>query len=96
LSDHVKEWIEHCEDKFQYPNLFDSKLYSFEIEACKPDKKVFLEILKRLNEKPEHCIFVDDSQINIDGAKKLGINTILFKNSEQLKKDLALFSIFVN
>lgn len=96
LSDHAREWIEYCEKKFKYHKLFHSKVYSFEIEARKPDEKTFFEILKRLNEKPETCLFVDDLQKNIDGAKKLGMDTILFKNPKQLKRDLKKFSIFLD
>ena len=94
LSDHAKEWVAHCETRFDYHKLFHSTLYSFEVETCKPDRKVFEEILKRLGARPKECLFIDDWLPNLIGASKLGINTLLFKSPETLKQDLA--SIGVN
>ncbi len=39
LSNHAKEWIVFCEEKFDFEKLFDEVLYSFEIKAIKPDKR---------------------------------------------------------
>jgi hypothetical protein len=33
-------------------------------------------------------IFIDDLQVNVDGAKKQGIDAILFTSQEQLEKEL--------
>ena len=96
LSVHSKEWIDYCEKKFNFHKLFHSILYSFEIEICKPDERAYKFILKRLKVKPEECLFVDDSPKNIEVAKKLRINTILFKNSNQLKEELSHFLIYLN
>jgi len=88
LSVHSKEWVDHCEKKFQYHKLFHSVVYSFEVEVCKPDKKSYEHILEKLKVKPEECLFIDDSKKNILSAKEMGITVIHFKNPAQLKKDL--------
>jgi len=88
LSVHSKEWIDYCEDKFDYHKLFDSVLYSFEVAVSKPDKKSYLLILEKLDAKPKECLFIDDRKGNIIGAKELGMETIHFKDSGQLKKEL--------
>jgi HAD superfamily hydrolase (TIGR01509 family) len=96
LSDHSREWINHCNNKFDYHKLFHSTQYSFEVECCKTDKKAFELMLKKLSENPENCLFVDDSEKNISTAKSIGLNTIQFKNPEQLKKELVSFSITID
>lgn len=96
LSDHSREWIEHCNDKFDYHKLFHSTQYSFEVECCKTDKETFELLLEKLDEKPENCLFIDDSKKNISTAKSIGLNTIQFKNPDQLKKELTSFSITVD
>ncbi len=93
LSNHSKEWIAHCEKKFDYHKLFNSVLYSFEIGICKPDKRAYEKILEKLNAKPGECLFIDDSRKNIQAAKELGINTILFKSNNQLTDDLLKFGV---
>jgi len=96
ISDHSKEWIDHCNNKFDYHKLFHSTQYSFEVECCKTDKKTFELLLKKLGEKAENCLFIDDSEKNINVAKSIGLNTIQFKDSEQLKKELISFSIKID
>lgn len=91
LSDHSREWIEHCNKKFDYHKLFHSTQYSFEVECCKTDKKTFEILLGKLGERAEDCLFIDDNENNINTAKSVGLNTIQFKNPDQLKKELALF-----
>jgi epoxide hydrolase-like predicted phosphatase len=93
LSVHSREWVKHCEDKFDYHKLFDSVVYSFEIEVCKPDKKSYQHIIEKLKVKPEECLFIDDSKRNIDSAREMGIRVIHFKNSDQLKEALEVLGI---
>ena len=45
-------------------------------------------VLKKVRFKPEECLFIDNTQKNLDAAKKLGIKTILFNDSKQLEKRL--------
>ncbi|MFZ2193716.1 MAG: HAD family phosphatase [Candidatus Moraniibacteriota bacterium] len=91
LSDHSREWIDHCNKKFDYHKLFHSTQYSFEVECCKTDKKTFEILLGKLGERAEDCLFIDDNENNINTAKSIGLSTIQFKNPDQLKKELALF-----
>jgi putative hydrolase of the HAD superfamily len=65
------------------------KVYaSCETGVKKPYKKAFKVVIKDAKIKPEETIFIDDTKKNIDSAKKLKFNTILFKNNNQLIKDL--------
>jgi putative hydrolase of the HAD superfamily len=96
LSDHSREWIDHCNSKFDYHKLFHFTQYSFEVECCKTDKKTFELLLKKLDEKPENCLFIDDSEKNVAIAQSIGLNTIQFKNPEQLKKELISFAIIID
>ncbi|MFA7707942.1 MAG: HAD family phosphatase [Candidatus Pacearchaeota archaeon] len=93
LSVHCREWINYCNKKFNYHELFDSISYSFETSVCKPDKKAFKIILEKLDTKPEECLFIDDSLKNIQSAQELGLNTIHFKNPVQLKEELISFGV---
>lgn len=67
---------------------FENIYRSFEIGYKKPNKEAFLHVLKKIGSEPEECIFVDDLKTNVDAAKELGINGIIYKNLGQLKKDL--------
>ena len=93
LSVHAKEWVDYCQQKFGYHELFHSKLYSFEVAASKPDKKVYCLILQKLKSAPEECVFIDDHPENLAPAREMGMKTILFGNAGQLKTDLAVLGI---
>lgn len=88
LSIHAKEWIEYCEQKFNFHELFDVLSYSYEDKVSKPDPASFLNVLKKLNALPEECIFIDDSKTNIAAAEKLGIKSILFSDAKNLRAKL--------
>ena len=88
LSVHAKEWIEYCEKKFDFHKLFDVLCYSYVTKVSKPDPASFQNALKALDAGPEECIFIDDSQVNIDAAQRLGIFSILFTTATDLEREL--------
>ena len=69
-------------------SYFEPALNSCDLGLKKPEKEIYNLMLDRLNLKPEQCIFIDDRELHIDSAKKLGFKTILFKDSQQLLSDL--------
>lgn len=88
LSVHGKEWIMYCEEQFEYHKLFHSVMYSFEVGVSKPATKAFKLMLEKLHVNPEECLFIDDSLKNIETAEQLGMQTIHFKDAEQLRAEL--------
>lgn len=68
--------------------MFDVPIFSCLEGVKKPDRKIYELTLKRLGSRPAQAIFVDDKQEYIDGAKDIGINTILFQNIDQVKDEL--------
>jgi len=54
----------------------------------KPDSAIYRQALDISQRVPEECIFIDDRQLNIESARRLGMRTIHFQNAEQLAKDL--------
>ena len=68
---------------------FDVVVLSYEVQMTKDEQSIFLFTVKKLGVKPEECVFIDDIQKFVDTAKSFGMKGILFKNAEQLKKELA-------
>lgn len=72
-------------------NPFKLKILSYEVGCTKPGKKIYEILIKRLlenNINPNETVFIDDREENLSPAKQLGINTILFEDSEQMIRDL--------
>jgi epoxide hydrolase-like predicted phosphatase len=67
---------------------FKVKIFSMKVHLSKIKKKIFVLLLKRLKIKSSSIIFVDDNINRITYPKQLGMKTIIFRNNEQLVKDL--------
>ena len=75
---------------------FDFILASAEVGSAKPDKKIFIEAIRRSGVKPaEVCHIGDDLRADIRGANSVGIEAILIdRNSRHKKNSLATISSF--
>lgn len=96
LSNHAKEWVEYCERKYSYHKLFEQVVYSYQVGFTKPNKEIFLLTLRKLQAKPQECLFIDDYQKNLDAAEKLGMNTILFTSADTLRSGLMNLRVSIN
>jgi len=66
---------------------------SYKIKELKPSIEFFKKMLMILKAKPEECIFIDDDKKNINAVHQLNINSILFKNSEELENEFKALKI---
>lgn len=80
--------IEHLERKYNIWEMFDERLISCRIGMIKPDLQIYKYMIDSYTLSPKDTVFIDDTQKNIDSAKKLGINTILFIDPIQCRRDL--------
>ena len=77
----------------KFDDAFDKMIISAEVGAMKPEAKIFQIALEQFGVKPNEAVFVDDFLINVEGAEKVGMKAIHFKDPESalklLKKLLA-------
>jgi putative hydrolase of the HAD superfamily len=69
-------------------DIFDEVYASNLMGISKPDPNFYWHILNKEGIKPENTVFVDDTEENIISAQKIGINSILFTDSDSLKTRL--------
>lgn len=71
-------WIANAfmQDGKNMQDYFDGIVVSFQEQACKPNPKIFTNLLERYNLNPEETIFLDDSKANCEAAEALGIKAI--------------------
>ena len=62
-------------------SLFDGIVVSAREKTIKPEDRIYQILLERYDLKPEECYFYDDLQVNIDAAKKNGIDGEVFKGN---------------
>ena len=71
-------------------DFFDKCFLSYEMGLVKPNANIFEALLKESCVKAEECLFVDDGPKNIETASKLGFQTCLVKQADDLSFLLAL------
>ena len=74
-------------------DYFEPCILSSEVGMRKPDEQIFRLFLKEAKVQANECIFIDDEKKMLENANKIGIKTIHFKNSEQLKNELNRYRI---
>lgn len=58
-----------------------SGTYSYLLKSCKPEEKIYTTFLEENGLRPEECFFMDDKPENIQAAKALKMEGIVFKDT---------------
>ena len=64
-------------------DLCERIVYSHEVGCRKPDSRIYEIACERLGVSAGRTVFVDDLQANVDGALAVGLEGILFVDTEQ-------------
>ena len=95
LLSNTSEWDYEIAIEPFIKDLFEKAILSYKVKSIKPEKEIYIQALSELNFKAEECIFIDDLEKNLEPAKRLGLSTILYKNHENLIKELKFLNIEV-
>lgn len=88
-SDAVYDVIE----KFDILQMMDDRLISSEEQMIKPDLAIYNRLCEKFGLIKEECLFTDDRQANIDGARAAGMQAVLFTDARQYEEDLKTFGV---
>ncbi len=78
LSNMQLDMLAAMRKKFDWLNRFDAQLYTCEFGAVKPEPEAYNAALRALGVRAEEALFFDDKQVNIDGARAVGMHAELF------------------
>ncbi len=67
---------------------FDHMIASCDVKLLKPDPAIYTLTLARIGCLAEESVFIDDREINVKAAQKLGINGIVYQSRSQTIYDL--------
>ncbi|MEU3910330.1 HAD-IA family hydrolase [Streptomyces sp. NPDC029721] len=62
---------------FDLPGAFDAVVLSADVGVRKPDPAIFQIVLDRLGASADECLFIDDSEMNLEAAARLGFTPLL-------------------
>ncbi len=73
---HYNRYLKSLQTEFGYANfneLFEKAWFSHDIGMIKPTAEIYNYVLNDASIKPQETLFIDDSEININGAKMVGL-----------------------
>lgn len=88
LSNTDVERFGFIKKKFPEIFLFDDYVLSYEVGCMKPDPAIYRVALEKAGVPARECVFLDDLPENIDGARRLGMNGVLYGPQTDLESKL--------
>lgn len=93
INNESRDLNEYRVESFALVDVFDLFVTSCFVGLRKPDERIYRLALDLTQNAPEECCFIDDRPVNIDSAAKVGFQTVLMKDPQQLRRDLEALGI---
>jgi len=88
LSNNFGPVFPNYEKELDFNKYFHQLFLSHQLKMSKTDSQIWERILPEINLQPQEILFIDNTEKYLDPAKKKGINTLLYQDNEQLKKEI--------
>ncbi len=89
LSDTDPLHWQYCLEQFPLLHLFAKPTLSFQTGLLKPDPQCYSLAAHNTAGTPvESCLFIDDREENVIGARKAGMKALQFTDLASLRRDL--------
>ena len=88
LSNYSHKIMRECADALYFLPEMDGGLFSCDFHMVKPDPDFFRLLIEKYQLDPSRCVFIDDIETNLEGARAVGMHTILFENPAQAEAEL--------
>ncbi|HET7508033.1 MAG TPA: HAD family phosphatase [Solirubrobacterales bacterium] len=83
LTNNVREWEPLWRSMMPVDEIFEEVVDSAFVGCRKPEGRIYRLTLERIGLAPEACLFVDDLEVNCEGAEKAGMKAVHFRDNEQ-------------
>ncbi|MEE9189970.1 MAG: HAD family phosphatase, partial [Candidatus Neomarinimicrobiota bacterium] len=97
LSRHMPIWIisntnpRHIQEeskRFSFFEYVTGTVYSYHSGSRKPEPEIFATALEQADANPSESLFIDDRSDNVDQARKLGFQAVIYESADQLKTEI--------
>ena len=86
----------HWEDRgrrWELMDLFDHRFLSFELGRVKPDAEAYEYAIDAIAAPPQRVLFLDDNQLNVDGAAAVGLQVARVRGVDEARHALVLAGV---
>lgn len=74
-------------------DYLDGYVFSYAVKLIKPDVPIYQYLLDKYNLKAEESVFIDDKNVNVIGARNVGLHSFQFTSYEQAIEELAKLGV---
>ncbi|HLH10239.1 MAG TPA: HAD family phosphatase, partial [Terriglobales bacterium] len=92
LSNMQLDMAKKVRAEFSWIKELHTAVLSYELRLAKPEAGIYEHCLRGLGTSPEETLFIDDREVNVEGARKVGLQAIRFESPDQLRKELAVLN----
>jgi epoxide hydrolase-like predicted phosphatase len=86
---HAEYFLEH----YPFLNDFDAHVFSHEVGLLKPDAAIYQYALDKYGLTAGRTVFLDDMAANAEAARRVGMQAIHFRDSEQARAELTKLGV---
>ena len=90
LTNWSMETFPAARERFAVLQMIDRYVVSGAEGLIKPDRRLFQVLLDRYGLKASECTFVDDNAANVEAARLMGMEGIVFKGADDLREQLGM------
>jgi epoxide hydrolase-like predicted phosphatase len=84
LTNNVREWEPLWRSILPVDEIFEVVVDSGFVGCRKPDREIYVLTLERIgNPTPDQCLFIDDTDVNCDAARELGMPAVHYRDNDQ-------------
>lgn len=83
LTNNVREWEPLWRSMLPVDEIFELVVDSGFVGCRKPESRIYAMTLERLELSAETCLFIDDVEVNCEGAQKTGMTAVHFRDNDQ-------------
>lgn len=70
--------------------IFDAMVFSAEVGVAKPHPEIYEIAARKLGVSEAECVYIDDDDYRVTGAKNTGMHGIIYENFNQMKAELEI------
>jgi 2-haloacid dehalogenase len=88
LTNWSAELFPHALERFEFLARFEGIVVSGQELLAKPDPRIYRLLIERYHVDAATAVFIDDAPRNVESARAIGFDAILFETPEQLRRAL--------
>jgi putative hydrolase of the HAD superfamily len=88
LSNMGEDLLAYMRENFGWLDRFHHLTWSCELNLIKPMAEIYEYTLEKLNVRADEALFIDDRLENVEGARAVGMHSLLFRGVPHLHEDL--------